>query len=91
MGYGIAHQEDLEALLTIMHATTTLDDLRIEGEPSSIRLHKLRRTQEDDVRASSPGRRKPSEFTAWIEAASPKERETLGFLRLGMHIGRRRR
>ena len=31
-----------KALLTIMHATTTLDDLRIQGEPPSIRLHKLR-------------------------------------------------
>jgi len=31
-----------KALLTIMHATSTLDDLRIKGEPPSIRLHKLR-------------------------------------------------
>ncbi|HEU5338150.1 MAG TPA: type II toxin-antitoxin system RelE/ParE family toxin [Sulfuricaulis sp.] len=31
-----------KALLTITHATTTLDDLRIQDEPSSIRLHKLR-------------------------------------------------
>jgi len=31
-----------KALLTIMHATSTLDDLRIEGEPPNIRLHKLR-------------------------------------------------
>lgn len=31
-----------KALLTIMHATTTLDDLRIQGEPPDIRLHKLR-------------------------------------------------
>ncbi len=31
-----------KALLTIMHATSTLDDLRIRGEPPSIRLHKLR-------------------------------------------------
>ena len=31
-----------KALLTVMHATTTLDDLRIRGEPPSIRLHKLR-------------------------------------------------
>ena len=30
-----------KALLTIMHATSTLDDLRIKGEPPSIRLHKL--------------------------------------------------
>jgi len=31
-----------KALLTIMHATSTLDDLRIKGEPPSTRLHKLR-------------------------------------------------
>lgn len=31
-----------KALLTVMHATSTLDDLRIRGEPPSIRLHKLR-------------------------------------------------
>ena len=31
-----------KALLTIMHATTTLDDLRIHGQPPDIRLHKLK-------------------------------------------------
>jgi len=31
-----------KALLTIMHATSTLDDLRIQGEPPDIRLHKLK-------------------------------------------------
>jgi len=31
-----------KALLTIMHATTTLDDLRIQGQPPDIRLHKLK-------------------------------------------------
>ena len=31
-----------KALQTIMHATNTLDDLRIRGEPPNIRLHKLR-------------------------------------------------
>jgi proteic killer suppression protein len=36
-----------KALLTIMHATTTLDDLRIQGEPPSIRLHKLRGDRRD--------------------------------------------
>ena len=29
-------------LLTIMHNTTKLDDLRIRGEPPFIRLHKLK-------------------------------------------------
>ena len=36
-----------KALLTIMHATTTLDDLRIQGDPPSIRLHKLRSDRRD--------------------------------------------
>tara|TARA_R110002124_G_scaffold280578_1_gene453966 strand:- start:150 stop:446 length:297 start_codon:yes stop_codon:yes gene_type:complete len=31
-----------KALLTIMHATSTLEDLRVRGEPPNIRLHKLR-------------------------------------------------
>ena len=30
-----------KALLTIMHATSTIDDLRIRGQPPNIRLHKL--------------------------------------------------
>ena len=30
-----------KALMTIMHSTRTLDDLRIKGEPPGIRLHKL--------------------------------------------------
>ena len=36
-----------KALLTIMHATSTLNDLRIRGEPPSIRLHKLRGDRRD--------------------------------------------
>ncbi len=31
-----------KALLTIMHATSSLDDLRIKGHPPDIRLHKLK-------------------------------------------------
>lgn len=31
-----------KALLTIMHSTSALDDLRIQYEPSDIRLHKLK-------------------------------------------------
>lgn len=31
-----------KALLTIMHSTNTLDDLRIQGQPPDIRLHKLK-------------------------------------------------
>lgn len=30
-----------KALLTIMHSTRALEDLRIAGEPPNIRLHKL--------------------------------------------------
>ncbi|NJL23807.1 MAG: type II toxin-antitoxin system RelE/ParE family toxin [Calothrix sp. SM1_5_4] len=31
-----------KALMTIMHATTTLEDLKIKGQPPNIRLHKLK-------------------------------------------------
>jgi toxin HigB-1 len=31
-----------KALLTIMHNTDTLNDLKIRGQPPNIRLHKLR-------------------------------------------------
>lgn len=31
-----------KALLTIMHATSTLEDLQIKGQPPTIRLHKLK-------------------------------------------------
>lgn len=31
-----------KALLTIMHNTQTLDDLKIQGQPPNIRLHKLK-------------------------------------------------
>jgi len=31
-----------KALLTIMHTTNTLDDLKIKGQPPNIRLHKLK-------------------------------------------------
>jgi proteic killer suppression protein len=31
-----------KALLTIMHSTTTIDDLKIKGQPPNIRLHKLK-------------------------------------------------
>lgn len=36
-----------KALLSIMHATTTLEDLRIKGEPPNIRLHKLHGDRRD--------------------------------------------
>jgi proteic killer suppression protein len=31
-----------KALLTIMHSTSILDDLKIKGQPPNIRLHKLK-------------------------------------------------
>ena len=31
-----------KALLTIMHATSVLEDLKIRGEPPNVRLHKLK-------------------------------------------------
>lgn len=31
-----------KALLTIMYNTSTMDDLKIKGQPPSIRLHKLK-------------------------------------------------
>jgi len=36
-----------KALMTIMHATTTLDDLKIKGQPPNIRLHKLKGDRKD--------------------------------------------
>ena len=31
-----------KALLSIMHSTTTLDDLKMRGQPPNVRLHKLK-------------------------------------------------
>ncbi len=36
-----------KALLTIMHYTTTLADLKIKGQPPNIRLHKLKGDRKD--------------------------------------------
>jgi len=36
-----------KALLTIMHSTSTLDDLKIRGQPPNIRLHKLKGDRKD--------------------------------------------
>ncbi|MGP1609822.1 MAG: type II toxin-antitoxin system RelE/ParE family toxin [Burkholderiales bacterium] len=36
-----------KALLTIMHATRSLDDLRIRGQPPNVRLHKLAGNRKD--------------------------------------------
>jgi proteic killer suppression protein len=37
-----------KALLTIMHATSHLNDLKIKGQPPSIRLHKLQGSRKDE-------------------------------------------
>lgn len=36
-----------KALMTIMHSTTTLNDLKIKGQPPNIRLHKLKGNRKD--------------------------------------------
>ena len=36
-----------KALLTIMHSTYTINDLRIQGQPPNIRLHKLQGDRKD--------------------------------------------
>jgi toxin HigB-1 len=37
-----------KALLTIMHATSSLDDLKIRGQPPNIRLHKLKGDRKEE-------------------------------------------
>lgn len=37
-----------KALLTIMHSTSTLGDLKIKGQPPNIRLHKLKGDRKDE-------------------------------------------
>lgn len=37
-----------KALLTIMHSTTDMNDLKIKGQPPSIRLHKLHGSRKDE-------------------------------------------
>lgn len=36
-----------KALLTIMHSTSRMDDLKIKGHPPDIRLHKLKGDKKD--------------------------------------------
>jgi toxin HigB-1 len=36
-----------KALLTIMHSTSTIEDLKIKGQPPNIRLHKLKGDRKD--------------------------------------------
>lgn len=37
-----------KALLTIMHGTTELRDLKLKGQPPNIRLHKLKGDRKDE-------------------------------------------
>jgi proteic killer suppression protein len=37
-----------KSLLTIMHNTNTLEDLKIKGQPPNIRLHKLKGKRKDE-------------------------------------------
>lgn len=37
-----------KALLTIMHSTRTLEDLKIQGQPPNMRLHKLKGARRDE-------------------------------------------
>lgn len=37
-----------KALLTIMHGTSEIDDLRIKGQPPNIRLHKLKGDRKEE-------------------------------------------
>ncbi len=37
-----------KALLTIMHGTTELNDLKLKGQPPNIRLHKLKGNRKDE-------------------------------------------
>jgi toxin HigB-1 len=37
-----------KALLTIMHGTNVLSDLKLKGQPPNIRLHKLKGGRKDD-------------------------------------------
>jgi proteic killer suppression protein len=37
-----------KALLTIMHNTSTIDDLKIKGQPPNIRLHKLKGDRKEE-------------------------------------------
>ena len=36
-----------KAIMTIMHSTTTIDDLLIQSQPPNIRLHKLKGDRKD--------------------------------------------
>lgn len=37
-----------KALMTIMHSTSTINDLKIKGQPPNIRLHKLKGDRKDE-------------------------------------------
>lgn len=37
-----------KALMTIMHSTSTINDLKIKGQPPNIRLHKLKDNRKNE-------------------------------------------
>lgn len=37
-----------KALMTIMHSTSTINDLKVKGQPPNIRLHKLKGDRSDE-------------------------------------------
>ncbi len=37
-----------KALLTIMHSTSSINDLKIKGQPPNVRLHKLKGDRKDE-------------------------------------------
>jgi len=59
-GVPVALHVRCKALLTIMHATSSLDDLRIKGSPPNVRLHKLKGDRKEEwsltLRNDSPWR-----------------------------------
>ncbi len=37
-----------KALMTIMHSTSTINDLKVKGQPPNVRLHKLKGDRKDE-------------------------------------------
>ncbi|MEK6556551.1 MAG: type II toxin-antitoxin system RelE/ParE family toxin, partial [Bdellovibrionota bacterium] len=45
---GVLPRVRAKALLTIMHGTSDMNDLKIKGQPPNIRLHKLKGDRKDE-------------------------------------------
>lgn len=48
-----------KALLTIMHATSTLNDLKLQGTPPALRAHKLKGDREGEIAIDIDGKSCP--------------------------------